>query len=113
MIYHQVKIEEIERLYPNLVIADKLNQLVFKGSEEGYILFTKTIAREILKLSRPKEEDYSDDIFKLELCHSIETVANRETNIAMFGRPWFAKVNTLMEIFNLMEDAIQDRQVNH
>lgn len=106
MKYHQIKLEEIEAIYPRIVIADKLNQHIFKGSDDGYMLFSKTIAKEILKLTPVKPEEYFDDLFKLELSHSIEVTANKESNLSMFGLPWFAKSNNFLKILSLIEESV-------
>lgn len=105
MKYTQVNISEIEKIYTSLAVADSINRHVLNGSDEGMLLFCKQLAKNILTLTPPNPDDYSDDLFKLELCHSIEEVSKQPDNIKMFGKPWFSEANVMLKILNTFEDV--------
>jgi len=109
MKYSQIILSEVNTMYHHIAVAEAINKHIFNGDEDGILVFTKSIASEIGKLTPPNPEDYSDDLFKLELCHAIEQVATQEDNVSMFGHPWFSKANIMIKILNLMEQHVNEQ----
>lgn len=105
MQYTQANLTEIDAMYQRVAIANSISKNIFEFNDDGLLLFSRAIAKEILKLTRPEES--SDDIFILELCHAIDEVSKYENNVQLFGTPWFANSAMFLNILNSMIQSVK------
>jgi hypothetical protein len=101
---------QVNKLYTSLAIAESINKIVFKGSDEGYTFFMRRIATEVKGLLEPlvKQEAFFDDLFKCELQYCLNQCLLDKKLVSDYGAMWFANKTIMLEIFELMENEMNN-----
>lgn len=101
---HLLTQSQVNEFYCEMAIANSTLKIVFNNSEEGLSWFMDFFAISIKKILDPLivQDDFSDDLFQLELMYCLNQCLLNKELTKPFGKLWLASNDNILKVFQIM-----------